>query len=48
MITSSQNICFRKKDIYFQQAVNMELNYTYKFSNYDNFINSLLYIFYAL
>ncbi len=32
MITSSQNICFRKKDIYFQTGSKQELNYTYKIS----------------
>ncbi len=30
MITSSQNMCFRKKDIYFQTGSKQELNYTYK------------------
>ncbi len=29
-IISSQNICFRKKDIYFQTGSKQELNYTYK------------------
>ncbi len=29
-ITSSQNICFRKKDIYLQTGSKQELNYTYK------------------
>ncbi len=29
-IISSQNICFRKKDIYLQTGSKQELNYTYK------------------
>ncbi len=41
MITSSQNICFRKKDI--QTGSKQELNYTYKIS----IIITLLTAFYT-